>query len=141
MQTQVEMVTAAQSAKMLERIIENPLITLLHHPTATCGGEQWRARESAPKGDGFLRGKLSTFLGILQSFHSISGRRFFVSLKYKADKSPNQENASGHHQPMWIAEGRQHPSFPLRLQPEFDQPADGFRKRWRVRLIFGPPDN
>jgi hypothetical protein len=55
--------------------------------------------ETSPKGDGFLRGKLSTFLGILRSFHSIFDRRFFVSLKYKADKSPKQENASGHHQP------------------------------------------
>jgi hypothetical protein len=68
----------------------------------------------SPKGDGFYGGKFSTFLGILRRFQSIFGRRFFVSLKYKADKSPNQDNASDYHEPMWILEGR-HPSFPLRL--------------------------
>jgi DNA invertase Pin-like site-specific DNA recombinase len=43
--------------------------------------------------------------------------RVFVFVKCKTDKSEHHQGGSRHHQPMRIFHRREHPSFPLRLQP------------------------
>jgi hypothetical protein len=57
-----------------------------------------------------------------------------VSTKRKSDKSERHQNGAGYHQPMRILQGRERLSFSRRLQPDLDQPADGFGSTWRVIL-------